>query len=258
MNKKRGQVTIFVVISLLVIGAGILIYLFFPQIRSAFTQVPENPQAFLDVCLNDRVLEGIELVSLQGGFIEPRSSYFYQGDDISYLCYTNEYYQPCIIQVALLKNRIESEIKSYIEEDVINCLRDMEDSYERRGYSVSLDYNGFNLELFPKRISTRIDSEFILRKDGVERYDGFDISMNNNLYELVSVATSILQWEVEYGDAETSIYMTYYPDLRVEKKKQDDGTTIYIITERSTGNKFQFASRSYAWPPGYGAWEMID
>ena len=44
--------------------------------------------------------------------------------------------------------------------------------------------------------------------------------------------------------------MNYYHDLKVEKNKQTDGSTIYILTERDTENKFQFASRSVAWPPG--------
>jgi len=77
------------------------------------------------------------------------------------------------------------------------------------------------------------------------------VILNNNLYELVSIVNSILNWEARYGDSETTIYMNYYHDLKVEKKKQSDGSTIYILTDRNTLDKFQFASRSVAWPPGY-------
>ena len=66
----------------------------------------------------------------------------------------------------------------------------------------------------------------------------------------MSIANSILSMEVQFGDSETTIYMNYYHDLKVEKKKQTDGTTIYILTDRITGDVFQFASRSIAWPPG--------
>jgi hypothetical protein len=45
--------------------------------------------------------------------------------------------------------------------------------------------------------------------------------------------------------------MAFYPDVKVEKKKQSDGTKVYIITDRNTGEKLQFATRSLAWPPGY-------
>ena len=76
--------------------------------------------------------------------------------------------------------------------------------------------------------------------------------LNNNLYELVSITNSILNWESKYGDAETTVYMNYYHDLKVEKMKQSEGTTVYILTDKNNENKFQFASRSVAWPPGYG------
>ena len=52
-------------------------------------------------------------------------------------------------------------------------------------------------------------------------------------------------------DIDVALYMAYYPHLKVEKNLRQDGTKIYTITERDTGNLFQFASRSYAWQPGY-------
>jgi hypothetical protein len=45
--------------------------------------------------------------------------------------------------------------------------------------------------------------------------------------------------------------MSWYPNLKIEKKLQLDGTTIYIITDRDTEEVFQFASRSVVLPPGY-------
>ena len=91
-----------------------------------------------------------------------------------------------------------------------------------------------------------------LTKGDASNYDAFRVVVDNNLYELVSIANSILNWEASYGDAETTTYMNYYHDLKVEKKKQSDGSTVYILTDRNTEEKFQFASRSVAWPPGYG------
>ena len=46
--------------------------------------------------------------------------------------------------------------------------------------------------------------------------------------------------------------MTLYPDFIIEKIKRGDGTTIYIIKNKESKTKFQFASRSFVWPPGYG------
>ena len=77
--------------------------------------------------------------------------------------------------------------------------------------------------------------------------------ISNNLYELVAIANSIIEWEVAYGDVERTLYESYYHNLRFEKKAKSDGSKIYILTDLDTGNKFQFASRSMVLPGGYGA-----
>ena len=93
--------------------------------------------------------------------------------------------------------------------------------------------------------------ELPLQKEDTVTYNSFSVAINNNLYELVSIAQSILNWEANSGDVDIAIYMNYYPDLRVEKQKRSEGSTIYILTDRNTGDMFQFASRSIVWPPGY-------
>ena len=47
------------------------------------------------------------------------------------------------------------------------------------------------------------------------------------------------------------IQLIFYPDLVIDKIKRDDGTTVYIIENADLKTKFQFASRSMAWPAGY-------
>jgi len=68
---------------------------------------------------------------------------------------------------------------------------------------------------------------------------------------MLMIATSLLQFEAKYGDSDTSSMMIYYPDYIIDKIKRDDGTTVYILENKEFGNKFQFASRSLAWPAGY-------
>ena len=75
--------------------------------------------------------------------------------------------------------------------------------------------------------------------------------MNSPVYEMVMIATSILQFEAKYGDFDTSSMMMFYPDYIIDKIKRSDGTTVYILENKIFGNKFQFASRSLAWPAGY-------
>jgi hypothetical protein len=154
------------------------------------------------------------------------------------------------MQQPLLKQHIENEIKNEINGEKKACFDSLKKNFESLGYSVTSVEGETKVELLPERIVVSFGNDLTLSKDDSERYDDLRVVLNNNLYELVSITNSILNMEARYGDSETTTYMNYYHDLKVEKLKQTDGTTIYILTERDKENKFQFASRSVAWPPG--------
>ena len=68
---------------------------------------------------------------------------------------------------------------------------------------------------------------------------------------MVSVAKSIIEQETTIGEADSLYYMMLYQDLFVYKYEQSEGSRIYILKDKNTENKFQFASRSLAFPAGY-------
>ncbi len=216
----------------------------------------------MEGCLNEDIQGAVDKLSLQGGYLEPRHYFLHDGEKASYLCYTNEFYKLCVMQQPMLKQHIESQLKEYMQSKVDTCFEKLEEKYKNAGYEVRLTPGETTIELHPKRIVTSFGHNLALKKGentqvyGEEAGQKIDISLNNNLYELVSIANSILTWEATTGDAEVTTYMDYYHDLKVEKKKQSDGTTVYILTDRNTEDKFMFASRSLAFPPGYGLNEI--
>ena len=250
LGQSRGQVTIFIIVAIIIIVLGVLLYLFFPQIQTTLGLTDRNPSAFMQTCMGDEIKETVKILSLQGGSLNPKNYFLYDNERIEYLCYTNEYYIPCVVQQPILKQHIENEIKNNIESKTDSCFESLKNSFESQGYIVNFNRGETNVELLPQRIIVTFEKDLSLTKGDTETYDQLDVVINNNLYELISISNSILNMESKYGDSETTIYMNYYHDLKVEKKKQSDGTTIYILTNRDTGDKFQFASRSIAWPPG--------
>lgn len=251
-KSKRSQVTIFIIIAIVIVALGILIYLFYPQISTSLGFAEQNPTEFMQNCVEEEIKARVSVLSLQGGSLAPTHYILYNNEKIEYLCYTGEYYKTCVMQQPMLKAHIENEIKGSIASTVNDCFSDLKSSYEKQGYNVGLNKGEVSVELLPKKIVADLGSSITLTKADTKNYDAFRVVVNNNLYELVSIANSILNWETHYGDTETTTYMNYYHDLKVEKKKQSDGSTIYVLTDWNTGDKFQFASRSVAWPPGYG------
>ncbi|MEK6760562.1 MAG: hypothetical protein AABX93_01415 [Nanoarchaeota archaeon] len=249
-KNSKGQVTIFIIIAVFIVAVVLMTYLFFPQVLANFGVGVQNPTAFMQGCMEDQLRTMTELISNQGGSIEPEHYLLYNDEKIEYLCYTDESYSTCVMQQPLLKQHIESEIQRGIKTQADTCLDSLKTTFERRGYNVVLSDGELVVELLPQRIGVTFENDLTLTRDSSERIEKINVVLNNNLYELVSIANSILNWEARYGDTETTAYMNYYKDLKVEKNLQSDGSTIYILTDRRAGDKFQFASRSVAWPPG--------
>jgi flagellar basal body-associated protein FliL len=249
---RGGQVTIFIILALVVVVMGVMVYMFWPQIKSTVGIAPSSPYEFIQTCLQEDMQNAVDKISNQGGSVNPEYYYLYENTKLEYLCYTNEYYKTCAVQQPLLVAHIESEIKKEIEQKAKTCFADLKASYEKQGFTVNMNQGNLNVQLLPKKVVADFNYNLVLKKEASETFNSFKVVLNNNLYELANIAKSITDFEATYGDSETTTYMDYYPEMKIEKKKQSDGTKIYIITERETEAKFQFASRSLAWPGGYG------
>ncbi len=254
LKSKRSQVTIFVIVAIIVVVAAILIYVYWPQIKGIVGGTPSvSPEGFIRNCLEKTVDSVVANISMQGGSLEPEHFFMYGGNKVEYLCYAEAYYEKCVMQQPVLYKHVEEEIVKGIREKEQSCFNALKSEYEKQGYAISITNGQTTAELLPQRIFIQFNRDLTISKDGASNtIDGLKIILDNNLYEHVGIATSILGYETELGGAETTIYMNIYPDLKVEKYKQTDGTTIYILSNRDKKGIFQFASRSMAWPPGYG------
>jgi hypothetical protein len=246
---KRGQVTIFVIIAIVIVAAVLITFLF-PRIKK--TLVPGSPSIRLRECIEEDLNEAVELVSKQGGSINPANSYLFEGVEREYLCYTNQYYQTCSNQKPLLRQHVEREILDEIKPKVRGCLNNLKEDLRSEGYSVS-GGEEISLSIVPNSISVVIEG-LNINKEGTESYDEFEVSKRSQLYKLLMLSASILNWEARYGDSDITNYMLYYPDVKVEKLKQGDGSKVYKLN--SGEDKFVFATRSLSWPAGYGFGEI--
>ncbi len=253
-SRKKGQVTLFIIIALLVVGASALFYFLSPELRTSTLDFDEtSPQAFMQTCLEDDLRDIVETVSLQGGSVEPEYYFTYNNIPIKYLCYTNEDGEWCKNQQQQLEQHIESEIKDEIEDKdyVNNCFIALVESYQERGYNTQLDPGVTIVDLKPKRIIIEMNYILTVSEAETERFEDFNITLNNNLYELVSIANSIIEREITEEKADPRNYMDLHEHIEVERILHSDGTNIYTILDENTGDKFQLASRSHIVAPGH-------
>ncbi len=257
IKSKRSQLTIFIIIAIVIVA--VVLILFWNRIGPIIgIGVANDPQAYLQNCLGDKVKEGINLASARGGSINPVHAISYQGEQIEYLCFTNEYYKTCTMQQPLLKEHVEYEVNNYIQEDVKNCMSSFEDAFSKKGYSVNMGKVASSAEIVPGSVNINVNSPITLSKgEEVLKYNKISIPFKSGLYDLLMISASILNWEARYGDSAPENFMMYYPNLKIQKLKQGDGSKIYILTDLASDDSFTFASRSLSWPAGYGVGEKV-
>ena len=246
---KKGQLTIFIILGILILI--VLIFLFSrTDFIETFFVAEKAPIEQIKDCMLEPVKEGIEILSLQGGSINPENYYLYKDNKVEYVCYTEENLKPCVMQKPILKNSIEEELKTYAQPKIRNCMNNVKESLEGKGYAVSMKPAEVNVEIVPDNVLVDVNISLSISKERTETYNTLRTGIRSKIYNSVMIASSIMAFETRYGDSETLNYMLYYPSIKVEKKKQGEGSKIYIITDRDTEEKFMFAIRSVVIPPG--------
>jgi hypothetical protein len=211
----------------------------------------QSPYQEIEGCAQTAIQEGLDILMLQGGVIESENYFMYEGKKIDYVCYSENEYENCIMQKPILTNTIRDELEKYSTPKIKSCLNSVKSSLESRGYSVVMRDPEIVIDLVPDNVLVDMNLGLRIEKTGVESFDHIRTGIKSKIYNFALITSSISQWETRYGDSETLNYMLYYPSLKVEKKKQGDGTTVYILTDRDTDEKFYFASRSIAIPAGF-------
>ena len=249
---KRGQATIFVIIAIAVVGI-ILVLALFPGTLRFIGGEELPPSTYMGECVEEDIAEAIEQLAMNGGYINPEGTIQYQGDEYKYLCYTSEYYETCAVQQPFVKNNFEAELEELIRPKAEECSEQLIEEFERRGYDVNAGPATANISIIPGKIRTEINVDMTVTNEGVsQEIEGYAGEVNSEMYEILFISQSIVDYEAEFGDSNIEDYLTYYPDVSISKTKLEDGSTIYKVSNVLTDEEFRFASRSLPWPPGYG------
>ena len=218
----------------------------------------ENIQAGLQDCLKDKINEGIKLIASQGGFIENPLNRTFKFDDeskssdISFLCYTDAYYQPCVVQESMIIQKSENELKKYIESDVRICFNEQTKKLQSSGYTVDANYGeGFDVEISPGKAKILMTGIIRLTQNGQSKtYDKLTFSQETKLYDLAFVAQQILSQEAEFCNFMVVGYQLTYPDNYIRKFRTSDGVAIYRIENKDSGEIFKLATKGCLSRPG--------
>jgi hypothetical protein len=249
---KKGQVTIFIILALILVVIIAMLFLIFKSPAGEIVD-EENPQTFIEKCTKDAVKEAVEILMPQGGYLEPLNYKLYENKKLAYLCYTEKYYRTCSNQVPMLIEHIEQEIINYARPRISSCFQVLESKLEGRyDITTSIDELNINVNLQPKQIVIDIEKEFkMVRGDKVRNFNNFKIITMSPLYELSKLALKILSRESRTCNFDYVDYVMLYPENDIRKFVTGDGTRIYTLKEKVSGEEFIFAIRNCVMPPGF-------
>lgn len=250
MKSKRAQLTIFVIVGIVIVGAILAILFYFGRVSF---QSPDkaNPKAYIEECVKKVVEPSIKKIYANGGLIDPKLQIMYMSENYTYLCYQNNNYLSCINQIPLLKTRIESEIKKDTEGGINNCFNSLRMDLEDQHFVVRGEELDYSVTLAPKTIFLKINKPMQISKEQASNsYEDFNVRIQNPLYELSGIAAEIANQESQYCNFEYNGYMLLYPQYDIKRISYID-SRIYIVGDRDSGKEFKFAVRSCAFPPGF-------
>jgi hypothetical protein len=252
MNNKRGQLAIFVIIALVIVGMIILLILF-NRNPGPTTNIEVNPIPYLKSCIEPNIQMNVKELSANAGYSTSEGNLDYNGEKIKYLCYSSENYKTCVVQQPMIKEHFEEEISNKIKSKAQECLQNLRTEYDKKGYSVKSSNANINFSFNPGNMLLNFNAPMTISKGDITRsFNGFDIKIESQMYDLLMLSTSVIDFESKYGDSETTLYMRYYPDLMIEKVRLSEGSKVYTLSNVVTNESFRFATRSMVWPAGYG------
>ena len=250
MKDKRGQVTLFIILGIvLIFGIFFIIYSLKPEFFKPITSRLGIGVKGFESCLDSSLSQKINKLALTAGIANPKFSYQYQGQNYTFLCYTNEYLKPCVNQEPFLKDRFEQSLKELIKEDFEKCYESSIRELQKRGFDVERGDVSYEIFIESKSIKLKIKAPTISSQgDSAFSFRDLTYTYKTNIYEILMVAISLIQFETYYGDSEQMQQMFYYPNIKILKERRDEDIKVYSVIEKNEGIKFNFAVRSFPWP----------
>lgn len=247
-SNKRAQVTIFIIFSIIIV---FIISLYFFYIRPEFENTSaKKPQ--IERCIEKELNAKIKNFGLTAGVKNPTFTTMYLDENYTFICYTEDYYKPCVVQQPFLVENFEKVLRNSMESSIQKCYDDAISDLKAQGYDITSGKIKSDITINPDGVRIEIDAPTTFSNDRASsKMSKVNVNLYSDLYNVLIIANSILQFESSYGDSDVSSFMFYYPDISVQKIRRDDSVKLYIITNKKD-IKYRFATRSYAWPPGYG------
>ncbi len=187
---KRGQVTIFLVIGIVILLLAAGFFFVFSKIKKApleveeeearrFLGIPGSVQAFVEDCIKDTINPSVYLLAIQGGVIYPEEDSLILLTDYGLVNYA-------WINGAkgISLEKMEEDLATYLEENIDFCLGRFE-TFEKQNILVGVNYEKINAEVKIQKSAIKTEFYFplqvILSNGDKQDLDTFSVQQPSSL-----------------------------------------------------------------------------
>ena len=205
MNKK-GQVTIFIIVAIIVVAAIIGYF----TLRQSFVEsISEDMRPVYDYyvsCLEATAKQGVSLLGEQGGYIEvpdfePGSAYMpfssqldFLGQPVPYWMYVSG--NNLLREQVPTKNGMERELEKYVSERVGDC--DFSD-FEIMGYDIYVGEGGVEAKINKLDVDLEVNNKLtIFKGEQSAVVNSHKVSLNSKLGKFYDLAIEVYNFEKTY------------------------------------------------------------
>lgn len=233
--KKRGQIALFVIIAVFLVGAFVLIYTQKDKIKVQYLGADVRPiSSHVESCIEKTALDGVYLLGLQGGFIMPQNmSVETKVSSIAYGYYRGRRLFPFIRDV-------EKDLSNYMNMMLPSCV----DWKKFPDFRISGGKVAADMRIYDDYIDSRVEWPLTVEK-GKAKYtlESFQKKTEARLGKAHKAAEGIINRTIKNPNA---IDISYLIELDENEGFKTDlfpsnDTLVYSITDP----KFLIGNRSY-------------
>lgn len=252
LNNRRGQVTIFIIIAILIVAIIFSIVYFGGWLRIEESST-KNPKAYIENCMLASVKSIEDTIIKSNTYPNFNSSNYilYEQEKIPYTCIVSEFYKACTPQDPSMLLRVKQLMENKVARDVKTCLTKLYSDLENENYIVTKKEGNMKLDILPSTININLNETIYISK-GENSYTVSDFGVNygTKFYDMIKLVQTVTNYESTYCEFNKLNWMKSYSDIIISTTRTSDQTKIYSLRDRMTEREIKFAVKTCVLPAG--------
>jgi hypothetical protein len=219
---KKGQITMFILIGIIIVVAIVLMFLFYKnRMIEPLINIESYPEKNIGECFIEVVEGATEKVLEANGYLHstPEVNLSYMNITVPYLCYTDINYDRCKVNEPFFIRHIEGEIKKEAEDGIEKCFNDLKRDISSKGYEINIENTeNYSLALLPNEINVIVKKKVVIKKEGVyDEFEAFETKIKSPVYEMALISQEITNQESKFCNSEYVEMLRQYKDFKIRK-----------------------------------------